>query len=102
MVSAPTPRGPDYRVMPPAGPMPEYIALAHNALPALIAAARLTVPEPIGEKHRDGRDWLCCHAGTWKVMRWKDWGGWMDEENFNMLSPTHALPMPPMPEAPDA
>jgi len=79
------------------------IALAHNALPALIAAARLTVPEPIGEKHRDGNWWLVWAPGAqqWMKCRWlgEYWGksGTMREQLFD--DPTHALPMP---EGPDA
>jgi hypothetical protein len=102
IASAPTPRGPDRRAIPPAGPIPEYIALAHNALPALIAAARQTVPEPISEKHRDGNWWLVWAPGAeqWMKCRWlgEYWGisGTMRERLFD--DPTHALPLPAPPE----
>jgi|GEM_PF-3763788 hypothetical protein len=81
------------------------IALAHNALPALIAEVRLTVPEPIGEKHRDGNWWLvwCPGSQQWMKCRWlgEYWGksGTMREQLFD--EPTHALPMPPAPEGTD-
>jgi hypothetical protein len=79
------------------------IIAAHNALPALLAAARLTVPEVIGEKHRDGNWWLVWAPGAqqWMKCRWlgEYWGksGTMREQLFD--DPTHALPMP---EGPDA
>ena len=85
----------------------EAIALAHNALPALIAELRQlrarTTPEPIGEKHRDGNWWLVWEPGyeRWfKVRsqheRWDMGGGLL------FGTPTHALPVPPAPEVPNA
>jgi len=83
------------------------IALAHNALPALLAELRelrrLTTPEPISEKHRDWNWWLVWEPGFehWFKARWRHeaWDlGWQ-----NLLgTPTHALPLPGMPEPPAA
>jgi hypothetical protein len=87
----------------PAKELGQVICAAHNALPALLAAARLTVPEVIGEKHRDGNWWLVWAPGAqqWMKCRWlgEYWGksGTMREQLFD--DPTHALPMP---EGPDA
>ena len=81
-----------------------YLALAHSALPALIAELRQlrarTTPEPIGEKHQDGNWWLVWEPGWegWFKVRWRfsawQMGGWLF-----LGTPTHALPMPPAPEA---
>jgi hypothetical protein len=86
------------------------IALAHNALPALLAELRelrrLTTPEPIGEKHRDKNWWLVWAPGAeqWMKCRWlgEYWGksGTMREQLFD--DPTHALPLPGRPEPPAA
>jgi hypothetical protein len=83
-------------------------ALAHNALPALIAAARATVPEVIGEKHKKGDYWLVWDGDDWRKCRWNlQWKAW-ERSSGNMASHpgfTHALPLPPpppMPEGPDA
>jgi len=80
------------------------IALAHNALPALLAEVRelrrLTTPEPISEKHRDGNWWLVWEPEYehWYKARWRHevWDlGWQ-----NLLgTPTHALPLPEPPAA---
>jgi hypothetical protein len=79
----------------------------YNALPALLAELRelrrLTTPEPIGEKHRDGNWWLVWEPGIeqWMKCRFEceQWNksGTMREPFFG--DPTHALPMPPDPEA---
>jgi hypothetical protein len=83
-----------------------YFALAHNTLPALIAElrelrARVT-PEPIGEKHRDGNWWLLWSPDweAWIKGRW-GLGYWRATSGPITLGqpPTHALPMPPAPEA---
>lgn len=81
-----------------------FIALAHNALPALIAELRelraRTTPEVIGEKHRDGNWWLCWEPGykVWFKLRWRCEGWQLAACNF-IGTPTHALPLPPAPEA---
>jgi hypothetical protein len=82
-------------------------AIAHNALPALLAEVRelrrLTTPEPIGEKHKDGNWWLVWAPGAeqWMKCRWlgEYWGksGTMREQLFH--DPTHALPLPEPPAA---
>ena len=88
----------------------QFIALAHNALPALIAElrelrARVT-PEPISEKHYDGNWWLVWDPGSeqWMKCRFEceQWNksGTMREPFFG--TPTHALPMPDAPEEPYA
>jgi hypothetical protein len=81
------------------------IALAHNHLPALIAAARATVPEPIGKKHRDGNWWLVWEAGfeQWLKCRWREHAWRMSGTINTPLNgiPTHAKPMPPAPEGTD-
>jgi hypothetical protein len=70
---------------------------------ALLAAARQTVPEVIGDKHRDGNWWLVWEPGFehWFKARWRHeaWDlGWQ-----NLLgTPTHALPLPGRPEPPAA
>ena len=83
-----------------------FIALAHNALPALLAEVRdlrrRTTPELISEKHRDGNWWLVWAPGAeqWMKCRWlgEYWGksGTMREQLFD--DPTHALPLPGRPE----
>jgi hypothetical protein len=80
--------------------------MSHNALPALLAEVRelrrLTTPEPISDKHRDGNWWLVWVPGAeqWMKCRWvgEYWGksGTMREQLFD--DPTHALPLPPAPE----
>lgn len=85
----------------------QFIALAHNTLPALIAElrqlrARIT-PEPISEKHRDGNDWLVYlpQAKSWKKCWWANEGKWIISGVGYLAfgTPTHALPLPPDPEA---
>lgn len=76
----------------------------YSVLPALIAELRelraRTTPEVIGEKHRDGNWWLCWEPGyeAWYKIRWQherwQWGG-----GPLYGTPTHALPLPPAPEA---
>ena len=83
-----------------------FIAIAHNALPALLAEVRdlrrRTTPELISEKHRDGNWWLVWAPGAeqWMKCRWlgEYWGksGTMREQLFD--DPTHALPLPGRPE----
>ncbi len=74
------------------------------ALPALIAELRQlrarTAPEPIGEKHKDGNWWLCWEPGykVWFKLRWRCEGWQLAACNF-IGTPTHALPLPPAPEA---
>ena len=85
----------------------DAIAASYNALPALIAELRelraRTTPEPIGDKHRDGNWWL-----VW-VPGFEHWLKCRFQHDQWMLSgpataglcdaPTHALSMPPAPEA---
>jgi len=88
----------------------EAMVAAYNALPALLAELRelrsLTTPEPIGDLHKDGNWWLVWAPGAeqWMKCRWlgEYWGksGTMREQLFD--DPTHALPMPPAPEVPNA
>ncbi len=76
-------------------------------MPALIAELRQlrarTTPEVISEKHRDGNWWLVWEPGIeqWMKCRFEceQWNksGTMREPFFG--DPTHALPMPPDPEA---
>jgi hypothetical protein len=77
------------------------IALAHNALPALIAAASLTVPEEISEKHRDGNWWQIYSQtdGQWVYARWRDHlKAWRRMGDGDIVyNPTHAMPMPEHP-----
>jgi len=79
------------------------IALAHNALPALIAElrqlrARVT-PEPISDKHKDGNWWLIWEPGheAWYKLRWRD-NSWQGSGFRFFGTPTHTLPAPPAPE----
>lgn len=83
------------------------LVLSYNALPALIAElrelrARVT-PEVIGEKHRDGKDWLVYlpEAKSWKKCWWANEGKWIISGVGYLAfgTPTHALPLPPDPEA---
>ena len=80
-----------------------YLALAHNALPALIAELRelraRTTPEPINDKHRDGNWWLVWEPGWegWFKVRWRILG-WQMGGGLFLGTPTHALPMPPAAE----
>jgi hypothetical protein len=85
----------------------ERLVASYNALPALIAELRQlrarTTPEVISEKHRDGNWWLVWEPGIeqWMKCRFEceQWNksGTMREPFFG--DPTHALPMPPDPEA---
>jgi hypothetical protein len=85
----------------------EAIAAAHNALPALLAEVRelrrLTTPEPISEKHRDGNWWLVWEPGAegWFKCRWRPVGDWQKSGTTQHLpgAPTHALPLPGRPDA---
>lgn len=75
----------------------EAIVAAHNALPALISAARFTVPEIISEKHRDGRWWWVWnkHSRVWMAAHYDhSLPVWYGITGFRVF-PTHALPMPP-------
>ena len=84
----------------------DAIAAAYNALPALLAELRelrrLTTPEPIGEKHKDGNWWLVWEPGTegWFKVRWRPAGDWQKSGTTEHLqgAPTHALPLPGAPE----
>jgi hypothetical protein len=88
----------------------EAIVAEHNALPALLAELRelrrLTTPEPIGEKHRDGNWWLVWAPGAehWFKVRWRPVGDWQRSGTTERLlnTPTHALPLPGGPEPPAA
>jgi len=73
---------------------------AYDALPALVAAARQTVPEVIGEKHRDGNWWLVWGGDMDKwVIAHHDELMWQWYRDCGLsVNPTHALPMPPAPE----
>ena len=81
----------------------DFIALAHNALPALIAELRelraRTTPEAIGDKHKDGNWWLLWEPGweQWFKVRWRHESWHMGGGPFLGI-PTHALPLPPAPE----
>lgn len=83
------------------------IALARNALPGLLteleALRTRTTPEHIGDKHRDGNWWLMWEPGWehWYKARWDCEGYWQLSGSLRPLdgTPTHALPMPPDPEA---
>ena len=85
----------------------DFIALAHNALPALIAELRelraRTTPEAIGEKHQDGNWWLVWEPGWegWFKVRWRILG-WQMGGGLFLGTPTHALPMPAAAEVPNA
>jgi hypothetical protein len=84
------------------------IALAYYALPALLAELRdlrrLTTPEPISEKHRDGNWWLVWERDYdgWREGIWhksdKHWVNVYGSPAFG--APTHALPLPGRPEPP--
>jgi hypothetical protein len=79
------------------------IVAGMNALPALIAAARQTVPEVISEKHRDGNWWLVWEPGAegWFKCRWRPVGDWQKSGTTERLlgTPTHAVPLPGRPDA---
>jgi hypothetical protein len=85
----------------------ERLVLSYNALPALIAELRelraRTTPEVIGDKHRDGNWWMVWHEniGAWCKARWDLGCGQWDFEGYVWFerTPTHALPLPPAPEA---
>jgi hypothetical protein len=88
----------------------EAIVAAHNALPALLAEVRdlrrLTTPEPIGERNKDGNWWLVWvpRAEHWFKVRWRPVGDWQRSGTTQHLHniPTHALPLPGGPEPPAA
>ncbi len=80
---------------------------AYDALPALLEEVRelrrLTTPEPISEKHRDGNWWLVWEPGAegWFKCRWRSaYGDWQKSGTTEHLYgvPTHAVPLPPAPE----
>ena len=81
----------------------EAIVYGHNAIPALITELRdlraRTMPEPIGDKHKDGNWWLCWEPGyqAWYKIRWHH-EGWYLSGGPLFGTPTHALPVPPAPE----
>jgi hypothetical protein len=85
-----------------------FIAIAHNALPALLAEVRdlrrPTTPEPIGEKHRDGGPWQVWEPfyERWVYAKWREQSEmWRRLDGGDVIgTPTHALPMPPAPEPP--
>jgi hypothetical protein len=64
---------------------------------------RLTTPEPISEKHRDGNWWLVWEPGAegWFKCRWRPVGDWQKSGTTQHLpgAPTHALPLPGRPDA---
>ena len=77
---------------------------ADEVIPALIAElrelrARVT-PESIGDKHKDGNWWLAWEPGweKWYKVRWRH-ESWHLGGGLFLGIPTHALPMPPAPEA---
>ena len=74
-----------------------------DALPALIAAARLTVPEPISDRHKDGNWWLVWfpNGKQWYKARWDGAYQWWQVAQDTVIpyGATRALPIP---EAPDA
>jgi len=73
--------------------------------PALIADARLTLPELIGEKHRDGNYWLVfdVELKTWVKCRWYGDLYWLTYGGGRLQDPPPlALPMPEAPEGTDA
>jgi hypothetical protein len=81
-----------------------------DALPALLAELRelrrLTTPEPISEKHRDGNWWLVWYwpVNEWVKMQWRyDHLVWQTVSgSWAANTPTHALPLPGRPEPPAA
>jgi len=81
----------------------QAIAAGMNALPALLAEVRelrrLTTPEPIGEKHRDGRRWLAAFPDLqgWEGAYWHQ-GSWWINCYRTPYTPTHAVPLPGRPE----
>lgn len=85
----------------------ERLVLSYNALPALIAELRQlrarTTPEPIGDEHKDGNWWMLWDPGWegWYKVRWRHESWHMGGGPFLGI-PTHALPMPPAPEEPNA
>jgi len=85
----------------------QAIVAGMNALPALLAEVRefrrLTTPEPISEKHRDGNWWLVWvpRAEHWFKCRWRaSFGDWQKSGTTERLyrTPAHALPLPGRPE----
>jgi len=64
---------------------------------------RLTTPEPISDLHKDGNWWLVWEPGWegWYKVRWRH-ESWLLGGVLFSGTPTHALPMPPAPEVPNA
>lgn len=98
-----TPGAAQFRVTPPGKVWDTATALL--VLPALIAElrqlrARIT-PEVIGEKHRDGNWWLVWGGDMDKwVIAHHDELMWQWYRDCGLsVNPTHALPLPPAPEA---
>jgi hypothetical protein len=92
----------------PADKLANVIVDTYNALPALLAELRdlrrLTTPEPISEKHRDGNWWLVWEPGAegWFKCRWRSaYRDWQKSGTTEHLhgTPTHALPLPGRPDA---
>jgi hypothetical protein len=87
-------------------PAVQFMFMAHNALPALLAEVRelrrLTTPEPIGKKHRDGSWWLVWERDYdgWREGKWhKSDNHWVNVYGSPAFgTPTHALPLPAGPE----
>ncbi len=82
----------------------EAIVYGHNALPALIAELRelraRTSPQPIGDEHKDGHWWLAWKPGWsgWYKVQWRHEGWHLSGGPFPGTL-THALPIPPAPDA---
>lgn len=76
----------------------ERLVASYNALPALLAEVRelrrLITPEPIGEKHKDGQEWLAYFIFyRWEKSYWQNGSWWVDGYR-TPYDPTHALPLP--------
>jgi hypothetical protein len=99
-------RSPHFRPGNSFDPAVQFMLMAHDAFPALLEEVRelrrLTTPEPISEKHRDGNWWLVWEPGAegWFKCRWRPVGDWQKSGTTQHLpgTPTHALPLPGTPE----